>query len=153
MSEIFVTRTIGYAPELIYRIAKDVERLPEVLPDLDSVTILKDDGNGKVASKWQGSISVGPLTRHISWIEEDIWDDKHLTCRFDLIEGDMKEYSGLWTFEPVDGGCKVDLKVRFELGIPMLGPLVNRIVDQLMQRNCEDLLLALEKLSAQQQGA
>ena len=148
MSEIFVTRTIGSAPNLVYNIAKDVERYPEVLPDLDSVTILSDDGNGSVTSKWQGSISVGPLTRQISWTEIDIWDDANLTCRFDLVEGDMKKYSGLWTFTPADGGCKVDLAVDFELGIPVLGPLVNRIVDQLMQRNCEDLLVALEKLSA-----
>lgn len=151
MSDISVSRTIGFAPGLIYNTAKDVERFPEVLPDLDRVTVLSDDGQGNVVSKWQGSISVGPLTRQITWTERDMWDDSNLTCRFELVEGDMKQYSGFWTFSPApDGGCKVDLAVKFELGIPMLGPLVNRIIEQVMQRNCEDLLLALEKLSSMQ---
>jgi hypothetical protein len=39
------------------------------------------------------------------------------------------------------------LNVDFELGIPVLGPMVNKIVDQLMQKNCDQLLEGLEKLA------
>jgi coenzyme Q-binding protein COQ10 len=115
---------------------------------VDSVSILEDDGAGHTVSKWNGTISVGPLTRQIGWTERDTWDAAAQTCTFELIEGDMKQYSGVWTFTPQEGGTMVELRVRFELGIPLLGPLVNRIVDQIMQHNCDDLLEALEQLSA-----
>jgi len=75
------------------------------------------------------------------------WNSAAGTRTFELIDGKMKQYSGVWRFAEQDGGCYVELRVQFELGIPLLGALVNRIVDQIMQRNCDDLLAALEKLA------
>ena len=40
------------------------------------------------------------------------------------------------------------MRVQFELGIPVLGPMINQMVDKLMTANCEDLLVALERLTA-----
>lgn len=147
MTEIYSERTIALDPAVVYRAAKRVESFPEVLSSLDKVSILEDDGNGNVVSRWDGTISVGPLTRKVSWTERDHWDDAQLVCTFTLIRGDMKEYSGVWTFSPNAAGCHVQLKVNFEMGIPLLGPLVNRMVDQVMQQTCDELLEALEKLS------
>lgn len=148
MTEIVSARLIPQETATVFAAAQQVERFPEVLPDVDSVQVLEDDGAGHVVSKWRGTISVGPLTRQIGWTERDTWDAAAQTCTFELVEGDMKQYSGVWTFTPQEGGTMVELRVRFELGIPMLGALVNRIVDSIMQRNCDDLLEALEKLSA-----
>lgn len=148
MTEIVSTRLIPQDAQAVFAAAQRVERFPEVLPDVDSVKVLEDDGAGHSVTQWRGTISVGPLTRQIGWTERDSWDSAAQTCTFELVEGDMKQYSGVWTFTPQDNGTLVELRVRFELGIPLLGPLVNRIVDQIMQHNCDDLLAALEKLSA-----
>lgn len=148
MSEIVSTRTIPGQPEVVYAAAKQVERFPDVLPDVDEVRILEDDGQGNVKTSWVGTIRVGPMTRQIKWTELDHWNDGALSCRFELVEGDMKTYDGIWTFAADDAGCRVTLSVNFELGVPMLGALVNRMVDQLMQQNCDELLEALEKLAA-----
>jgi len=148
LSEIVSTRRIAGAPEAVYRVAQRVERFPDVLPDLDKVEVLENDGNGTVKTSWTGTIKVGPLTRQISWIELDHWDDEGLRCSFELVEGDMKTYDGTWVFAADGDGCEVKLSVNFELGVPMLGALVNRMVDQLMQNNCDELLAALEKLAA-----
>jgi ribosome-associated toxin RatA of RatAB toxin-antitoxin module len=148
MTEIVSTRLIPQNTAAVFAAAQQVERFPAVLPDVDSVNVLEDDGAGHVVTKWRGTISVGPLTRQIGWTERDTWDAAAQTCTFELVEGDMKQYSGVWTFSPQEGGTLVELRVRFELGIPLLGALVNRIVDQIMQRNCDDLLEALEQLSA-----
>lgn len=147
MSEIVSTRRIAGPPEAVYRAARQVERFPDVMPDLDSVEVLEDDGQGHTKTSWTGTIKVGPLTRQISWIELDHWDDEGLRCRFELVEGDMKTYDGTWVFVADGDGCHVTLTVNFELGVPMLGALVNRMVDQLMQNNCDELLAALEKLA------
>jgi ribosome-associated toxin RatA of RatAB toxin-antitoxin module len=133
---------------VVYQAAKQVTRFPDVLPDLEKVEVLKDDGGGNVRTSWVGTIRVGPMTRQIAWIEDDSWLDTELRCQFELVEGDMKTYDGSWEFVENGGECDVTLRVTFELGVPMLGPMVNRMVDQLMQKNCDELLEALEKLAA-----
>lgn len=148
MSKIVSKRHIPHPAADVFRAAKQVERFPDVLPEVDEVEILETDGTRKMKTRWVATIRVGPMTRQISWIELDHWSDEKLTCEFSLVEGDMKTYDGDWKFAANGDGCDVTLTVNFELGVPMLGALVNRMVDQLMQKNCDELLVALEKLSA-----
>lgn len=148
MTQITATRRIPLPPEQVFNAAQQVERFPELLPNVDRVTVLENDGAGHTVTRWEGTISLGPLTRQVRWTERDEWDDAERTCRFELVEGDMRKYSGVWIFAGDGDGCRVTLDVDFELGIPMLGPMILRIVDQLMQDNCERLLEALEQLAA-----
>jgi coenzyme Q-binding protein COQ10 len=148
MGKITSKRSMPYSAAHVYSTAKQVERFPEVLPNVDEVKICEDDGAGHTVTYWAASFKVGPLTKQVKWTERDTWDEPALSCVFDLIEGDMKVYSGVWTFKPEGNGCVVDIAVDFELGIPLLGPMINSIVDQLMQQNCNELLAALEQLSA-----
>ncbi len=147
MTQITSMRRMACDARTAYETAKNIERFPEFMPDLESATIVDRLGDGKVTSRWEGRVSVGPLKRKIKWAEKDFWDDENLVCTFDLIEGDMKEYSGTWTFTPEDKGCVVELKVDFEMGIPLLGPMVTTIINQVMQDNCDALVEALERLS------
>ena len=48
MTEITSTRLIPCPPMAAYGSAKKVEMFPSVLPDLDKVEILEDNGNGQV---------------------------------------------------------------------------------------------------------
>jgi ribosome-associated toxin RatA of RatAB toxin-antitoxin module len=147
VTEILASRVIPQPVDRVFAAAQQAERFADVLPDVDKVTVLSDEGNGTVVTKWEGTVSLGPLTRRITWTERDVWDAATHTCTFKLIEGDMKKFDGVWTFEPQGDSTNVVLRVDFELGIPVLGPMVNRIVDQLMQQNCEQLLAGLEELS------
>jgi ribosome-associated toxin RatA of RatAB toxin-antitoxin module len=150
LSEIVSTRVIPLPAAHVYSAARQVERFPEMLPNLDRVEVLEDDGHGTCVTSWTGSFSLGPLTKTVEWTEKDVWDDTALTCRFDLIAGDMKTYSGTWSFVDGAGGCHAELRVDFVLGIPVLGPMVNAIVDKLMKQNCDELLEALEKIAQAQ---
>jgi ribosome-associated toxin RatA of RatAB toxin-antitoxin module len=147
VSEIISRRVIELPAAQVYAAAKRVQRFPEVLPNLDSVEILEDDGQGNTITKWEGSFALGPLKKNVSWTERDVWDDEALSCHFDLISGDMKTYTGSWSFKQVPAGCEAELRVDFLLGIPVLGPMVNNIVDSLMKQNCDELLEALEKIA------
>jgi ribosome-associated toxin RatA of RatAB toxin-antitoxin module len=153
MSEIRVNRRINRPVAEVFAAAQQAERFADVLPDVDKVTVLEDDGAGTVVTKWDGTVSLGPITRKISWTERDVWDSASHTCTFKLIAGDMKKFDGTWKFIEAGGdgdvtdATDVELVVDFELGVPLLGPMVNKIVDQLMQHNCEDLLEGLEKLA------
>ena len=149
MALIVSKRTIPASARAVYESAQDVKRFAEVLPDVDTITVLEDLGGGVVVTKWDATINVGPLTRAISWTERDAWDAEALSCDFKLIEGDMKTFDGTWTFtDTTNGACDVELRVDFELGIPVLGPMVNAIVNKLMQKNCDEMLAGLEKMAA-----
>ncbi len=148
MTNIHVSRLILRPIDEVFAAAQQVERFPDVLPDLDRVTVLENDGAGHTVTKWDGTVSLGPINKKITWTERDTWDSAAKTCTFELVSGDMKRFSGVWTFVEVEAGTQVDMRVQFELGIPVLGPMVNKIVDELMTRNCDDLLLALERLTA-----
>jgi len=177
MGLIVVERVIDAPVDVVYAAAKDVERFPEVIPDLSEVKVLeREDAPGKVSrtvSSWRGTLSIaGLINRGIYWKEEDRWDDAARRCEFSLIEGDMKKYDGFWTFEEVPSGdaeayatgaeagatggeqrkTLVRLTVDFELGVPMIGPLVVRLVDKLVKENCEALLAGLEKLAKEKVG-
>jgi ribosome-associated toxin RatA of RatAB toxin-antitoxin module len=143
-------RTIPLPPQQVFAVARQVTRFPDVLPNLDKVEIIEDQGNGVVVSSWEASFSVGPLSKTVKWKEIDTWNEENLTCFFELVEGDMKVYRGTWEFKPDGDGCRVELSVDFELGITMLGPMVDKIVNQLMQQNCDDLVMALDKLAAEE---
>jgi ribosome-associated toxin RatA of RatAB toxin-antitoxin module len=148
VSEIVSRRVIPLPAQQVYAAAQRVERFPDVMPNLDSVEVVENEGSGTVVTKWNGSFSLGPLKKDVSWTERDVWNEQNLSCRFDLISGDMKTYSGTWRFIPLaDGGCEAELRMDFVLGIPVLGPMVNAIVDKLMQQNCDELLEALEKIA------
>ena len=139
------------APTEVFNTARQATRFPDVLPNLDKVEIVEDQGNGVIVSNWEASFTVGPLSKTVKWKEIDTWNADDLSCTFELVEGDMKVYRGTWVFKPDGDGCRVELNVDFELGITMLGPMLDRIVNQLMQQNCDDLLYALDKLAAEEE--
>ena len=147
MKEIVATRKVAYKPDVVFATARQVTRYPDVMPNLDNVVIVKDEGNGTQVSKWDATFSVGPLKKSITWTERDHWNEAGLNCRFELVEGDMKGYDGTWAFTPDGDGTMIELRVNFELGMALMGPMIDNIVNQLMQQNCDELLEAIEKLA------
>jgi len=150
MGLIQVEKVINASVAKVYAIAKDIERLPEVVPDLNEVKIV-ERADDHIVSTWRGTVSIaGLITRPLYWKESDKWDDVNYLCTFQLIEGDMKKYSGNWSFTPDSSNANetlVKLTVDFELGVPMLGPLVIRLIDKLMKENCEALLDGIAELA------
>ncbi len=152
MFEIRKTKHIPLPPRAVYSAARQVEKFPAVLPNLEAVSILEDDGNGTLVTEWTATLKVGPMSKKVTWSERDIWNEADLSCRFELVKGDMKLYNGDWKFEEQDGGTLVHLNVDFELGIPMLGPMVNNIANQVMDQNCDELLQGLSEIAASESG-
>jgi uncharacterized membrane protein len=54
----------------VYELAKDQERFPEFMPDVELVTVLETHG-ARVISRWKTLVEEAP----IEWIEEDVFDD------------------------------------------------------------------------------
>ena len=78
----------------IYELAKDMERYPEFMPDVEVVKVLKRDGN-TTTTRWKTLVEEAP----IEWTEVDVFDDARNRIDYRLIEGDLDKFEGAWTFE------------------------------------------------------
>ncbi len=139
MASVQATIVIDAPVDRVYAVAKDVERFPEFMPDLEGVTVLERTPTGTV-TEWVGLVQ----GRKIRWVEEDEWDDTRHTCAFRQRIGDFARYEGEWRFEQTPEGTRTSLAVEFELDIPLAGPLLSSLVRVLMRKNCESMLAALK---------
>lgn len=126
----------------VYAVAKDVERFPEFMPDVRELTVLERDGN-RVVTRWVGVIPQFKVT--VRWTEEDVWDDVAHTCTFRQLEGDYDRLDGRWEFSEVPEGTRFRSEVTYEYNVPLLGPLVARVVKHLVSANIQNLLEAVKR--------
>lgn len=142
------TLYIDAPPEAVYAIARDVERFPDFMPDVQRITVLEasEDG-GRQVVEWVGLIPAFRLT--VKWTEEDLWDDVERTCRFQQVKGDFNEYSGSWHFVAEGTGTRFNSNVLYELEIPTIGPLIRGVVRKIMTDNVARLQAAIKKRAEQ----
>jgi len=151
MPEIVNRIEIEADPEAVYRAARDVERFPEFMPEVKSVVVVErsPDGSRQVAD-WVTWMPEFRLT--VKWTEEDLWDDAARTCEFRLVKGDFTEYGGTWRFLPSEGGATFESVVRYEIEIPLVGPLIKGVIRKKMYENVERLQQALKRRVESGQG-
>lgn len=126
----------------VYECAKDVERFPDYMPDVKDVKIIERGENGRVVTEWTAYIPDFKMS--VKWTEEDLWDDEAKRCDFKLVKGDYTAYSGFWTFDPVDGGIQFDSVVDYEYNIPLIGALIQGLVQRKVQENVDQILSAVK---------
>jgi coenzyme Q-binding protein COQ10 len=131
----------------VYELAKDQERFPEFMPDVELVTVLENHG-ARVISRWKTLVEEAP----IEWIEEDLFDDEALRVDYRLLEGDLDTFEGAWTFEERDGVTYVTLTVEYDFGVPTLAELIGPTLDRKVREN-SDMMLAALKREAESAGA
>ena len=86
----------------------------------------------------------------VRWTEEDLWDDAAHTCRFHQLKGDYQAYGGLWTFtQTAEGQTLFASAIDYELEIPLIGPLLKKVVARLMQDNTQRILDAIKARAEQ----
>jgi coenzyme Q-binding protein COQ10 len=137
---------VDASPEKVFALAQRVEDYPDFMPDIQEVEILKrDDSTGIAQVRWIGKVEIQSIRKLVRWVEEERWNVSNLTADFTLIEGDYKKYGGKWGFEKFDGGkTKLSLEIDFDLGLPLVGPLINKLLDKLMLTNCQGMLDAIK---------
>ena len=136
------SRIVVNAPiEQVYELARDIERFPEFMHDVVEVEILERTPDRQV-SRWVGLIE--QLNRTLKWTEEDFWNEDERACRFTMLEGDFTAYSGTWDFRADEAGTLVTLVVEYEYDVPLIGPLIKRLLHRLVQQNCDSMLAAIK---------
>lgn len=138
------TSVIVHAPlDVIYAVAKDNRSFPLFMPDVKSLTVVEEDGP-RVVSDWIGVISA--FNVKVRWKQEDVWDDATHTCKFKQLEGDYDLMEGTWTFTEIgDGVTRFDSNLEYEYDVPLLGPVVRKVVHSLVIKNMDSVLAALKQ--------
>lgn len=147
MPDVHAEILIEAPPERVYAVAKDVERFSEFLPNVEQVTIREREGN-RVVSEWVGLVP--EFKRTLRWVEEDLWDDAALACRFRCLSGDWDRYEGTWTFSPEEGQARVRLDISYDYNVPLIGPLIKQLLRKLVARNAEETLAGLKRQVGQE---
>ena len=142
MPDVHSELVIPSPPRDVYALAKDVEGFPEFLPNVQSVAIREREGN-RTVSEWVGLVP--EFRRTIKWVEEDIWDDEAMRCRFRSLSGDWDRYQGVWVFAPDGSGTRVSLDISYDYNVPLIGPLIQKLLRKLVQRNAEETLDGLRR--------
>lgn len=135
------TKIVIEAPaRTVYELAKDQERFPEYMPDVESVAVLERTA-GRMITRWKTLVEEAP----IEWTEEDLFDDE--ACRIDyrLLEGDLDKFEGAWLFEDGDGRTHVTLGVDYDFGVPTLAELIGPTLEKKVRENSEMMLAALKR--------
>jgi uncharacterized membrane protein len=134
--------TIAAPVDRVYAIARDVERFPEFMADVESVEILEQTPERQV-SRWVSLIK--EFNRHIKWTEVDYWDDVNKTCRWELLEGDLSRFDGGWKFVAQDEATtSAELEIEYEYNVPLIGNLIQGILKKKMQDNVESMLAGIK---------
>ncbi|MBV8748697.1 MAG: SRPBCC family protein [Candidatus Eremiobacteraeota bacterium] len=137
----FVECTIAVAAPAatVYELAKEQERFPEFMPDVESVVVLERHPD-HVVTRWKTLVEDAP----IEWTEDDRFDDAALRIDYALIEGDLDTFDGAWTFEQDGATTRVVLGVEYDFGVPTLGELIGPTLEKKVRENAEMMLAALK---------
>ena len=125
----------------VYELAKEQERFPQFMPDVETVTVLERHP-GYIVTRWKTLVEDSP----IEWTEEDRFDDARTRIDYKLLEGDLEKFEGAWTFESQpDGTTLVTLGVDYDFGVPTLAELIGPTLHRKVQENSEMMLAALRR--------
>jgi len=139
---VYVERSILIQGSLdqVYELAKDMERYPEFMPDVESVRVIERDSR-RTVTEWETSVDGTPIL----WTEEDRFDDENFRIQYQLIEGDLDKFEGEWRFEATPEGTRVILTVDYDFGIPELTNLIGPTLQQKVGENSEMMLEGMKR--------
>ncbi|GAC1617277.1 MAG: SRPBCC family protein [Vulcanimicrobiaceae bacterium] len=140
MPHVDVTIVVDAPARDVYELAKDQERFPDFMPDVELVTVLERHAD-RTISKWKTLVEDAP----IEWVEEDRFDDAALRVDYKLLEGDLETFEGAWTFEERDGRTYVALGIEFDFGVPTLAELIGPTLLRKVRENGEMMLASLKR--------
>ena len=117
--------------EKFFEVITDYMSYPEIVPEVESMRIIEEDGNVSIV---ENNVNMIKKVSYVLRLEKHPYDRLEWT----LVKGFFKKNSGRWDLEDVDGGkkCKATYTVEIEIG--MLVP--KKLVRDLTQRGLPKML-------------
>jgi ribosome-associated toxin RatA of RatAB toxin-antitoxin module len=106
----------------VYEIAEKIEKFPEFMPHVKTSNIIKKHGNKREVEM---TAVVNGIKSH--WISAST-TEKNKRIRYSQVKGFCKLMGGEWLFEKVPEGTKITLIHNFDVGLPIIGNLIGRLI-------------------------
>jgi coenzyme Q-binding protein COQ10 len=139
---------IAAPARVVYELAKEQERFPEFMPDVETVTVVERHSD-RILTRWKTLVEEAP----IEWTEEDRFNDDALRIDYKLLEGDLDKFEGSWTFSENGGRTHVVLGVDYDFGVPTLAELIGPTLERKVRENSDMMLAALKKEAEAKSGS
>lgn len=115
---------------LVFSLAHDVSRWPELLPHYVSVRVMASPGaDGSVIARMVARrplIDLLGLGLPVTW-EARTWNEPEtLRLRFVHVAGATKGMDVTWRIVPTENGCRVSIEHAFTPQVPLFAALVDR---------------------------
>lgn len=119
----------------VYEVAEKNENFVELMPHVKMSRVLKREGDKKytemtgkvnfITSSWQ-SVSTA---------------QKNKSIRYTQVKGFCKVMGGEWKFEKVPEGTKITLTHDFDVGWPIIGNLIGKLIVKRWNEKYSDMML------------
>lgn len=141
MQEISKEALTASAPERIFDLVAAVEEYPDFLRGCVGARVHRQDGNEALASL---DLRGGVFRQRLTTLNRM---QRPRRLEMNLSDGPFRHLSGLWRFEPVGGGCRVSLRIRFEFKSRAQELLLGRSFEALCDRLVVDFLNRARRIS------
>ena len=125
-----LTVDINAPARLVFELARDIGRWPQLLPHYLDVRVLERHDDGAVTAQM---VAVRPLVRRfgyglpVAWRARTWSNEANLQLRFVHRGGATDGMDVTWRIEPTDAGCRVSIEHRFGSRLPGWSSLVERL--------------------------
>lgn len=132
---------ISASAEEIFAVATDLEKYPEWNANIKKVEVKDSDDDGRPTKVW---MQVDAKIKTVSYTLAYDYSDAPESFSWDLVEGDVKELSGSYTFDEFDDVTEVRYETRVDPGFPMPGMLKRQAQKQIVKGALQDLKKRVE---------
>jgi ribosome-associated toxin RatA of RatAB toxin-antitoxin module len=116
--------------ELVFALARDVERWPRLLPHYVDVRAIEKRADGSIVARMVArrplielvGIGIPVAWRSRTWAEPDT-----LRLRFEHQGGATNGMSVTWRIEPTEAGCRISIEHDFRPRIPGWAAFIDRV--------------------------
>jgi ribosome-associated toxin RatA of RatAB toxin-antitoxin module len=114
---------------LVFRLARDVERWPRLLPHYVRVRALERDGDGRLTAEMIARRALVPVLGFgvpVAWRSRTWSEPDTLRLRFVHLGGATNGMDVTWRIEPSGAGCRVSIDHDFRPRVPGWAAFVDR---------------------------
>jgi ribosome-associated toxin RatA of RatAB toxin-antitoxin module len=131
-------RINGVSAEEAFNRLTDFASYAEHAPSIRSIEVEQLDEQ-TIRTKWHVNFRGGSMR----WTEDDRLDPDARTIAFELVEGNMREFGGVWELSDADGGSEVRFACQFAVGMPAMATFIDPLAERAIRDNIKEILQGL----------
>ncbi|MFC4329077.1 type II toxin-antitoxin system RatA family toxin [Streptomyces andamanensis] len=121
--------------DAVWKVLTDCEAFPDFMEGVNEVTVNGEDGDRRTSS-WVVELKGSEM----EWDQEDVLDPERRRWEFRQSDGDLAHYEGYWQVVEDGGTVALELKVEFDVGLPMVAEMIHPAVAKALERYQRDIV-------------